>query len=55
MKISNYLTSIEGVGIYPVISLTIFAVFFSLVTLWAFRMNKEDVEHIERLPLEDDN
>ncbi|HZH67562.1 MAG TPA: CcoQ/FixQ family Cbb3-type cytochrome c oxidase assembly chaperone [Chitinophagales bacterium] len=51
---SNYLSTIEGVGIYPVISLVLFVAFFTLATLWALRLNSKEVEHIERLPLDDD-
>ncbi|MCO5234337.1 MAG: CcoQ/FixQ family Cbb3-type cytochrome c oxidase assembly chaperone [Chitinophagales bacterium] len=53
MKFSNYLTTIDGVGIYPVISLVLFVVFFVLVTLWVFKLNTKELEHIEQLPLND--
>ena len=53
MKLANYLSTIEGVGISPVISLLVFAVFFTLVSIWAMRLNSQDVEHIERLPLDE--
>ncbi len=53
MKVSNYLNAIEGVGIYPVISLLLFVAFFGLVTWLTFRMSHKELEHAERLPLDD--
>ncbi len=53
MKVANYLSTIDGVAIYPVISLVMFVTFFVLVTLWIFRMNSKELEHIERLPLDE--
>jgi hypothetical protein len=53
MKFSTYLEQIAGVSIYPVISLTLFVVFFGIVVYRIFRMNDEDVRHLENLPLQD--
>ena len=40
MKFKNYLESITGIGIYPLISLMIFVVFFGLVTFYVIKGNK---------------
>jgi cytochrome c oxidase cbb3-type subunit 3 len=53
MKFSEYLSTINGVAIYPVISLILFVVFFLIVTVWIMRMNSKELEHIENLPLDD--
>jgi cytochrome c oxidase cbb3-type subunit 3 len=53
MKFSYYLEQITGVSIYPIISLLLFVIFFTAVTIWAFRMNRKEVARCERLPLDD--
>lgn len=53
MKFSTYLEQIAGVSIYPVISLVLFTVFFTGVMIWIWRMDKKEIERIEKLPLED--
>lgn len=53
MKFAEYLTTINGVAIYPIISLVLFVSFFILVTIMIMRMNSKELEHIEKLPLDD--
>jgi len=53
MKFSTYLEQIAGVSIYPVISLALFVLFFSIVVYRIFILNKEEIQHLENLPLED--
>lgn len=50
--IQHNLTSIDGVEIYPIISLLIFALFFALVITRVIRMKKEDVAELSNIPLE---
>jgi len=52
MKFSTYLEKIIGVGIYPLVSLVMFVVFFALVTLWIFSISKAEIKRIEKLPLD---
>ena len=47
------LRSVEGVGIYPAISLVVFFVVFALVVLHAARMDRAGVQHMAGLPLDD--
>lgn len=54
MKFINYLTSIAGIDIYPMISLFIFVIFFSVVTFWAFSVKKEQITELEQIPLKSD-
>ncbi|WP_082391141.1 cytochrome C oxidase Cbb3 [Jiulongibacter sediminis] len=49
----NYLSGIEGVSVYPVISLTIFVVFFILLGFFVFKADKRYINHMENLPLEE--
>lgn len=51
--IKHNLTGIDGVQIYPIISLLIFVLFFSLMLLYVIRMKKKDIEEISGFPLED--
>lgn len=55
--IKQYAASIDGVNIYPIISLFIFVLFFVAVLFYVKRMDKRKVEEIRHLPLDpkDDN
>lgn len=53
MKFSNYLTTIEGVSIYPLISLSLFVMFILLIFYYVLRMGKEEVEHERNLPFDE--
>ncbi|MBK6984479.1 MAG: cbb3-type cytochrome c oxidase subunit 3 [Bacteroidetes bacterium] len=53
MKFKNYLESITGIGIYPLISLIVFVVFFGLVTLYVIKGNKKHFEKLSNLPIND--
>jgi hypothetical protein len=55
MKFKNYLESITGIGIYPLISLIIFVVFFAAVFLYVVKGNKKHFEKLSNIPLEDKN
>ena len=46
------LESIEGVEIYPIISLVIFVGMFSIAMLYIFRMDKGFINKMGNLPLE---
>lgn len=52
MKFINYLKSIEGVGIYPLISLVFFFVFFILLLLYVAKADKKTMEELEHLPID---
>jgi len=54
---SNYLSSIEGISIFPIISLLIFFAAFVFMVVWIFKIDISYVNQMERLPLdaEDDN
>ena len=55
--IKQYVESIRGIDIYPIISLFIFLLFFIAVLWFVKKMDKRQVEKMSNLPLdlEDDN
>lgn len=50
----DILRGIAGVEIFPVLSLVIFVAFFTIVLVRVVRMKRSRVEHLSRLPLEDE-
>ncbi|MCU0359209.1 MAG: CcoQ/FixQ family Cbb3-type cytochrome c oxidase assembly chaperone [Bacteroidia bacterium] len=54
MKFINYLQSISGVGIFPLISLLMFFVFFAAVTWYVFRVDKTYIERASRIPMNEE-
>ena len=51
--IKSHMATIDGVEIFPIISLVIFFVFFTLLLIYVVRFTKERVKEVEQLPLED--
>ena len=47
------LQSIEGIEIYPLISLFIFLALFAGITVWILKLDKKYVKEMETLPLDD--
>lgn len=52
--IKHNLSEIDGVSIYPIISLLIFTMFFAVVLTYVIRMKKSRVEELSAIPLEED-
>ena len=52
MKFINYLTSIENVGIFPVISFLIFFLFFLVLGIYAFSADKNHMQKLSNLPFD---
>jgi cytochrome c oxidase cbb3-type subunit 4 len=50
----NYLSGIEGISIYPVISLSIFFIFFIMLGIFVLKADKNYISHMENLPFSDD-
>lgn len=46
------LESIEGVEIYPIISLLIFFIFFTALFWWVFTAKKDYIKKVSDIPLE---
>ena len=53
MKFINYLKSIEGVSIYPIITLLIFVTIFVLAIILVMAKDNKTINEIKNLPLED--
>lgn len=53
--VKGNLENIDGVAIYPIISLLIFFVFFVLLFWWVFTAKKQYIEEVSNIPLEEDN
>ncbi len=51
--VKNHMESIDGIATYPIISLTIFFVFFAILFWWVFTTSKERIKELSELPLDD--
>ncbi|MBC7915078.1 MAG: hypothetical protein H7Y07_13255 [Pyrinomonadaceae bacterium] len=51
----QFLNTVTDSNVYLIISLWIFLIFFIVVAIMLFRMNKEHIRHMSELPLNDDN
>jgi hypothetical protein len=51
MKFINYLESITGIGMYPLISLLIFFGFFIAVGIYVVKGRKEYFEYLRNIPV----
>ena len=43
---NNYLQSIEGIGIYPLISMLVFFIFFVVMLIWLFKADKNHLREM---------
>ena len=50
--IKHNLTGIDGVAIYPIISLLIFVLFFTVMLIYVLRLRKKEIDEISAIPLE---
>jgi cytochrome c oxidase cbb3-type subunit IV len=53
--IKHNLETIDGVDIYPIISLTIFFIVFVSFFIWAMTYSKEKIKELSDLPFKEDN
>ncbi len=53
MSFSTYLTQITDVSIYPIISLSLFVLFFIGVTVWVYSISKADISKMEQIPFDE--
>lgn len=51
--VQHNLETIDGVSIYPIISLSIFFVVFVTFFIWAMTYKKAEIDEISELPLKD--
>ncbi len=50
--IKGNLENIDGVAIYPIISLLIFFIFFAALFWWVFTAKKDYIEEVSNIPLD---
>jgi cytochrome c oxidase cbb3-type subunit 3 len=55
MKFINYLESITGIGVYPMISFMIFFVFFLLVSAYLIKSGSRHFDRASNIPLDNDD
>ncbi len=53
--IKGHMETIAGIEIYPIISLSIFFLFFVLLFLWVFTAKKDYLETMSNIPLDPEN
>lgn len=53
--IKGNLENIEGVEIYPIISLLIFFIFFVVLFWWVATAKKEHIKEVSNIPLDNNN
>ncbi|WP_185781866.1 CcoQ/FixQ family Cbb3-type cytochrome c oxidase assembly chaperone [Croceivirga lutea] len=53
--VKEHMQTIDGVATYPMISLLIFFVFFTLLFWWVFTARKEHIKEMGEMPLENNN
>jgi cytochrome c oxidase cbb3-type subunit IV len=51
--VKHNLETIDGVAIYPIISLSIFIIVFVSFFIWAMTYKKDTIEELSNLPLND--
>lgn len=49
--IKHHMTGIEGIEIYPIISLSIFVLFFAALIVYVIRADKNEIKEISDYPL----
>ncbi|MCW2119548.1 CcoQ/FixQ family Cbb3-type cytochrome c oxidase assembly chaperone [Flavobacterium sp. 7A] len=52
-QIKHNMETINGVSIYPILSLLIFFFFFVGLAFWVFSYKKERIEELSQMPLDD--
>ncbi|WP_027138697.1 cytochrome c oxidase subunit IV [Gaetbulibacter saemankumensis] len=53
--VKNYMDSISGIEIFPIISLLIFFSFFVILFWWVFTAKKDYINKVSNMPLDNQN
>lgn len=53
--IKHHMATIDGIEIYPLISMSIFVLFFVGMLWWVLRMDKNYVNDLENYPINEEN
>ena len=52
-QVKHNLETIDGVSIFPILSLLIFFLFFVGLGIWVFSYKKERIDELSQMPLKD--
>ncbi len=52
--IKHHMTSIDGIEIYPMISMSIFILFFVGMLWWVIKMDKTYIKDLENYPIKEE-
>ncbi|MBP4140269.1 CcoQ/FixQ family Cbb3-type cytochrome c oxidase assembly chaperone [Flavobacterium sp. I-SCBP12n] len=52
-QVKHNLETIDGVSIFPILSLLIFFLFFVGLGIWVFSYKKERIDELSQMPLND--
>ncbi|SHF74006.1 Cbb3-type cytochrome oxidase component FixQ [Flavobacterium segetis] len=52
-QVKHNLETIDGVAIFPILSLLIFFFFFVGLGIWVFSYKKEKIDELSQMPLQD--
>ncbi len=50
--LSENLSALEGVSIYPIVSLIIFFLVFAFAIVWVIKLDKKYINRMESIPLD---
>ncbi len=50
--LSEHLSSINGVSIYPIVSMVIFFLVFVFTIVWVWKLDKKYIHRMENIPFE---
>jgi len=53
--IKENMTTIDGIEIFPIISLLLFSTFFTFLIIWVIRTKKEHINEMKQYPLNDND
>lgn len=54
MRILNqFIESIDGIEVFPIISLVLFFGIFTAISIWALKLKKSDVQEMKEIPFDD--
>lgn len=53
--IKKYAETLEGISVYPIIALMIFLAFFTALVFFALKANKNYLEELSNIPLDNPN
>lgn len=52
--VKYHMSEIDGIEIYPILSLLIFFLFFAILFWWVMTSKKEYIDTVSNIPLEED-